>query len=200
MYLILSQCQPPISILYSTATLHLSPIHLTHFLSKQLLIPIYIMIHLPSKLFICLHFALINLPFNLSLFFNRSFLFVNLQTSFFCNFIPSIQYLLPRSLLSFNCNLYTTSFHHTFFGLFPPPSLSHTPLLNCQPLLVSPAPTLGQHSAFILFLFSRHLAFHSIYCRSRSFSLLILFAPIRHLSSLNVYTNHSNFTQYNMII
>ena len=65
-HFILYQCQSPNTILYSTATLHLSTIHLTHLLPKQFPISIHILIHLPSKLFICLPFALIYTNFSLS--------------------------------------------------------------------------------------------------------------------------------------
>ena len=49
-HLNLSECQPPIPILYSAATLHLNFIHLTYFLPKQLPVSIYILNHLPTKL------------------------------------------------------------------------------------------------------------------------------------------------------
>ena len=66
----LSECQPPFLILYSAATPHLTSIHLTHFLPKQFPVSIYIVIHLPTKLFIYLLSALIYTPFNLSVLFS----------------------------------------------------------------------------------------------------------------------------------
>ena len=80
----LSQCQSPICILYFAATIYLSSIRITHLLPKQFPISIFILIHLPSKLFICSLFALNYTPFNLSLFF-----FVSFYSSFYCNFISS---------------------------------------------------------------------------------------------------------------
>ena len=107
-------CQPPISMLYSTTTLHLSSFRITHFLLKQFPVFIHIHIHLPSKLFIYFLFTLIYTPFNLSLLLS-----VRFHTSFLCFFIASCQHLLPIILHSSNCS-FISSFYHTLFGFFPP--------------------------------------------------------------------------------
>ena len=49
---------PPISVLYSAATLHLSSFHITHLLLKQFPTSFHILIYLPSKLFVYFPFAL----------------------------------------------------------------------------------------------------------------------------------------------
>ena len=108
--LIISQYQPSISILYSTGTLQLSSIHLTHLLPKQFLISTHILIYLPSKLYLFDLLALIYTPFNLFIF-----LFVNFQTYFLCNFIPSTH---ATSFLS--TAAFPTSFQHTLFRFFSP--------------------------------------------------------------------------------
>ena len=129
----LSLCQPPISILYSTATLHLSSFCITYLLPKQFPISIHILIHLPSKLFIYFLFALIYTPFN-------PLFFVHFHTLFFCLFIASYQHLLPSNLLFLSSSFYLI-IPPQYFGSFTPLSLSHTLLLPFQLLPISPAPT-----------------------------------------------------------
>ena len=96
----LSQCQPPISLLYSVATLGLSSINLTHLLQKRFPISIHTLIHFPSKLFLDLLLALIYTPFNFSLFF-----FIDFQTTF----SPILRKLTP--LLSIPISFITPSIY-----------------------------------------------------------------------------------------
>ena len=109
---ILSQCQPPISILYFSETLYLPSFCITHFLPKIFPISIHILIHIPSKLFINFLFVLIYASFNLTLFY-----FVSFHTSFFCLFIASYQHLLPSIFLSYKHNFYLMVLAHTFCTL-----------------------------------------------------------------------------------
>ena len=132
MHFILSLCQPPIYIFYSAATLQLPSFRITHLLLKQFPISIHILFHLPSKLFIYFLFALIYIPFNISLLF-----FVRFHTSFFCLFVARCQHFLSSSLFSLNCSFY--------LSVSPQLSLSHTLLLQFLRLPILPAPTYDRH-------------------------------------------------------
>ena len=98
-----------------------SPIPLTHLLRKQFPTPISILIHLPSKLFIHILFALVNTPFNLSFFF------IDLHTSVHCNLISSLPPNTSFHVVSFLSTvvfttLFPTSIHilvHLPSKLFP---------------------------------------------------------------------------------
>ena len=131
-----------------------SPHLLYYLLPKQLPIPIYILIHLPSKLFIYFPFPLIYSLFNLSLFS-----FVNFYISAFYDLFPSSQYHTTSFLST------ATSTTSLSLGSFPPPSLSHTPLLHCPSLPVSPASRFSQHFClhFILLSCSKD-TYHKLLC------------------------------------
>ena len=90
-----------------------------------------------TSYFIYLLFALKYKPFNISLFS-----FINLHTSFFCNFIAPNDSFQPLFFQLHSLPHYSTI--HSL-GSFPPLSVSHKPLLHCQPLVTSPAPTFAQH-------------------------------------------------------
>ena len=91
------------------------------------------------------NFSLTNLLFFLT--------YIQLLTFLLCKF-PYIYHLQPLLKLPIPPSMQPSFFqlqplpHHStihYLGSFPMPSLSHTPLLSCQPLLVSPAPTFAQH-------------------------------------------------------
>ena len=131
--ILLPSSYPPRSILYFTAALHLNPIYFTHLVPKQLSIFTHILNHFLFKICLFTYFVpLIYTLFNLSLLF-----FINFHS---CNLILSSQDIRPCFLIFFQKQ--PMSHHSTthFFGGFPPSLLSHTPLLHCQPLTVSPAP------------------------------------------------------------
>ena len=66
------------------ATLHFSSVLITHLLLKQFHISIYILIHLPPKLFIYLHFPLIYISFNLSYLLYNFYTFLFSFLFFLC--------------------------------------------------------------------------------------------------------------------
>ena len=111
----LSLCQSPISILYCAAALHLSSIHFTHFLPKQFPISIQILIHLPSKLFVNLLFALIYTPFNLSLFFFS--LKISIHLSFAASSIAPNTF--QPAFFSLNCSFHLLISPHFLRVLYP---------------------------------------------------------------------------------
>ena len=113
-HFMLSLCQPPISILYSAATLQLSYFHITHLLPKQF--PIFHS-HPHSSSFQTVHllyFALIYTPFNLSFLF-----YVRLHTSLFFTssslaantFFQAVSFLLTAAFTSSFHSLYSSTTH-----------------------------------------------------------------------------------------
>ena len=114
-------------------------------LLKQFPISMYILIHLPSKLFIYFRFALIYTPFNLSLLFSVLF-YISLFWSF------------PRSLLPPNYGFYLFLPSHTLIGFLSPSRTFYHCRFTCSHV----CSTLLYPSHSTRFP-SRHLAYPPLY-------------------------------------